>query len=138
MTDGLFAPQGGWTVRILDLSGGAEDNIVEDVGGFGTLMHANAFARRYVRDSVERCRVPGMSGKDVLDAWFAYGEDVEVRETESGAVAEAGWRSATELSDFAGMRASGEERDWRALDPRRIGPDEDDDDGPDDGPSAAG
>ena len=74
----LFAPDGGWRVRILDLSGGAQDNIVEEVGGFDTLMQANAFARRYVRDSVERCRVPGMTAKEVLEAWFAFGEDAEV------------------------------------------------------------
>ena len=55
----MFAPDGGWRVRILDLSGGAQDNIVEEIGGFETLMQANAFARRYVRDSVERCRVSG-------------------------------------------------------------------------------
>ena len=76
----LFAPDGGWKVRIMDLSGGAQDNITEEVGGFDTLMHANAFARRYVRDSIERCRVPGMSAKDVLEAWFAFGEDAVVGE----------------------------------------------------------
>jgi hypothetical protein len=112
----LFAPEGGWRVRILDLSGGAQDNIVEEVGGFATLMQANAFARRYVRDSMERCRTPGMSPQQVLDAWFAYGEDAEV--LESG---DAGWRSANELHDFAARAAGEEERDWRALDPRRIG-----------------
>ena len=48
-----------WRVRILDLSGGAEDNIVEEVGPFATLDDANLFARRYVRDSVERCRATG-------------------------------------------------------------------------------
>jgi hypothetical protein len=117
----LFAPDGGWRVRILDLSGGAEDNIVEEVGGFPTLMQANAFARAYVRDSVERCRVPGMNSKEVLDSWFAYGEDVEVLEA-----GDAGWRSATELSDFVARAASRAERDWRALDPRRY------DDEPDD------
>ncbi|OJW25778.1 MAG: hypothetical protein BGO51_17645 [Rhodospirillales bacterium 69-11] len=110
----LFAPDGGWRVRILDLSGGAQDNIVEEVDGFFTLMQANAFARRYVRDSVERCRVPGMSTKQVLEAWFAYGEDAEV--VDAG---EAGWRSANELGDFVDQPASAEERDWRALDPRR-------------------
>jgi hypothetical protein len=109
----LFAPEGGWRVRVLDLSGGAEDNIVEEIGGFLTLMHANAFARRYVRDSLERCRVPGMSTKDVLEAWFAFGEDVEVLEAGEGA-----WRSANELGDFADRLAGEEERDWRALDPR--------------------
>ena len=114
MSENLFAPQGGWRVRILDLSGGAEDNIVEEIRGFPTLMQANAFARRYVRDSVELCRAPGLSARDVLDAWFAFGEDAEVLDA-----AEDGWRSANELADFADRPASAEERDWRALDPRR-------------------
>jgi hypothetical protein len=119
----LFAPEGGWRVRILDLSGGAADNIVEEIGGFPTLMHANTFARRYVRDSVERCRVPGMSSKDVLDAWFAFGEDAVVIDA-----GESGWRSAAELGTFVDHRAGGEERDWRSLDPRRMDLDDDDTD----------
>jgi hypothetical protein len=114
VASGLFAPERGWRVRILDLSGGAEDNIVEEVAGFPTLMQANAFARRYVRDSIERCRVAGMSGREVLDAWFAFGEDAIV--VDAG---EQGWRSAAELHDFAARAAPEEERDWRALDPRR-------------------
>ncbi len=85
---GLFAPEGGFRVRILDLSGGAEDNIVEEIKGFPTLMQANAFARAYVRDSVERCRTPGMAAQDVLKTWFAFGEDAEVLDSEQG------WRSA--------------------------------------------
>lgn len=118
----LFAPDGGWRVRILDLSGGAKDNIVEEVGGFETLMQANAFARRYVRDSVERCRVPGMTAKEVLESWFAYGEDAEVIDA-----GDAGWRSATELGDFVDHPAAAEDRDWRMLDPRRIDDDDEDD-----------
>ena len=110
----LFAPPGGWRVRILDLSGGAEDNIVEEVKGFPTLMQANQFARRYVRDSVELCRAAGASPREVLEAWFAFGEDAEVLEA-----GEAAWRSGTELSDFSERPAGPEERDWRALDPRR-------------------
>jgi hypothetical protein len=117
----LFAPEGGWRVRILDLSAGsAEDRIVEEIGGFPTLMQANGFARRYVRDSVELCRMAGMSARQVLDAWFAFGEDAEVIEAGQSA-----WRSGNELSDFADHPAGAEERDWRALDPRR---DEDYDD----------
>jgi hypothetical protein len=119
----LFAPDGGWRVRILDLSGGAEDNIVEEIAGFPALMHANAFARRYVRDSVERCRIPGTDTKQVLEAWFAFGEDAEVIDAGEG-----GWRSATELGDFVDHPAGAEERDWRALDPRRLEADDDDDD----------
>ena len=102
----------GWKVRILDLSGGAEDNIVEDVGIFHDLAHANAFARAYVRDSVERCRMPGASAKDVLDTWTSFGEDAVVIDAE-----EDGWRSANELDDFT---ATPMERDWRMLDPRRL------------------
>nr|WP_294520634.1 hypothetical protein [uncultured Rhodopila sp.] len=119
----LFAPEGGWRVRILDLSGGAQDNITEEVGGFDTLMHANAFARRYVRDSVERCRVPGSTSKEVLEAWFAFGEDAFVIDAGEGA-----WKSATELGDFVDTLAGAEERDWRSLDPRRDDADLDEDD----------
>jgi hypothetical protein len=116
----LFAPPGGWRVRILDLSGGAEDNIVEEVSGFATLMQANEFARRYVRDSVELCRAAGRSGREVLETWFAFGEDAEVVDA-----AENGWRSAAELSDFCERPAAAEDRDWRALGPRRDEPADD-------------
>jgi hypothetical protein len=110
----LFAPQGGWRVRILDLSGALDDKITEEVPGFPTLMQANAFARAYVRDSVELCRAPGLSSRAVLDAWFAFGEDAEIVDLPQGA-----WRSANELAQFAEHPATEEERDWRALDPRR-------------------
>jgi hypothetical protein len=101
-------------VRILDLSGASGDNIVEEIAGFPTLMQANAFARRYVRDSVERGRIAGASAREVLDAWFAWGEDAEV--VDAG---EQGWRSSSELHDFAARSAGAEDRDWRGLDPRR-------------------
>lgn len=118
----LFAPPGGWRVRIIDHSGGAEDGIVEEIGGFPTLMLANAFARAYVRDSIERCRHTGVADADaVLAAWHAYGEDAEVL-----AAGEAGWRSESECEAFAASAASAEERNWRALDPRaEAGEDED-------------
>ena len=116
----VFAPQGGWRVRIVDQSADSSDNVVEEIKGFPTLMHANAFARRYVRDSVEMCRAPGLAARAVLAAWFAIGENAEVVDA-----AEAGWQSGMELSDFADRAASDEERDWRALDPRRDGDVED-------------
>ncbi len=112
---GLFGREGGFAVRIMDLSGGNGSDPVETVRGFRTLEHANAFARRYVRDSLERCRTAGMSADEVVAAWFAFGEDAEVL----GAAGE-GWRSATELNDFAARPArDAEDRNWRALDPRR-------------------
>lgn len=115
-------PEAGLAVRILDLSGGNGADPVEVVRGFATIEHVNAFARRYVRDSVERCRTRSMAPDAVLAAWFAYGEDAEV----VGA-AEHAWRSAAELDGFArNPPADAEERNWRMLDPRRLA-DEDDD-----------
>ena len=103
------------TVRIMDLSGANGSEPVEEVRGFLTIEHANAFARRYVRDSVERCRAPGLDAKAVLDSWFAFGEDAEV----VGA-AENGWVSGSELKGFAETPVrDSEERNWRMLDPRR-------------------
>ncbi len=114
-------PNDGWRVRILDLSDGAEDGIVEDVKGFVNLDHANLFARRYVRDSIERCRAAGMPAVDVLAAWHAYGENAEVLEA-----GPAGWRSAADAAAFSEERAPPEERDWRAIDPRQVSFSDDD------------
>jgi hypothetical protein len=112
---GLFGQQGGYAVRIMDLSGGNGSDPVETIRGFRTLEHANTFARRYVRDSLERCRVAGMTASDVIAAWFAFGEDAQVV-----GGAEQAWRSAAELNDFANRPpGDAEERNWRALDPRR-------------------
>jgi hypothetical protein len=112
---GLFGAPGGFSVRIMDLSGGNGSDPVETIHGFGTIEHANAFARRYVRDSMERCRSAGMAPDDVIAAWFAFGEDAEVL-----GGGEDAWRSAAELADFAGRPVQdAEERNWRALDPRR-------------------
>lgn len=120
MTDSTSPEDKTWRVRIMDLSGGAEDNIVEEIGGFHDLAHANAFARCYVRDSVERCRTPGASAKDVLSTWLSFGEDAVVLEA-----GEDGWHSANELDDFVATPATPMERDWRALDPRRLVEEED-------------
>jgi hypothetical protein len=119
MNTPLFAPPGGFRVRIHDLSGGAADGVVEEIGGFSTLMHANAFARAYVRDSIERCRAPGCDAAAVLALWRQFGEDAEV--LGGGAAA---WHSAAEVARFAAEPASPEERDWRALDPRRLAGDD--------------
>ena len=107
-------PEGEFAVQIMDLSGANGSDPVETVIGFITIEHANAFARRYVRESVERCRAPGADAKATLDAWFAYGEDAEVL----GAGDDA-WVSRSELKDFADTPVrDAEERNWRVLDPR--------------------
>ncbi|AQS87203.1 hypothetical protein [Neoasaia chiangmaiensis] len=105
----------GWSVRIVDLSGASDDDTVEVVKDFVDLMHANAFARAYVRDSIERCRQGGATGRDVLEAWFAFGEDAVVVDADDD-----GWKSANELDDFAASPATPMERDWRAIDPRKL------------------
>lgn len=111
-----------YAVRIIDLSGDNDDNGVEDIGPFETVDDANLFARRYVRDSVERCRAAGMDAVSVLKAWHAFGEDAVVPEA-----GDAGWTSSSELADFAARRAEMEDRDWRTLDPRLGEGDEDED-----------
>lgn len=120
MSEPLFSPPGGFRVRIYDLSGGAAEGVVEEIAGFTSLMHANAFARAYVRDSIERCRTPGLPAEDVLALWRQFGEDCEVLGGHPNA-----WRSADEVSRFAARPATAEERDWRALDPRRLAEAED-------------
>lgn len=121
---GLFAPEGGFSVRILDLSGANGEEPVETIRGFQTLEHANAFARRYVRDSLERCRAPGMAADAVLAAWLAFGEDAEI---EDGG--EQAWSSTNERAAFAATPCrDAEERNWRVLDPRTDDDDEDEDD----------
>lgn len=112
----------GLEVHILDQSGANGAEPVEVVRGFGTVAHANAFARRYVRDSMDRCRTPGMDARAVMEAWGLFGEDAQVE-----GAGEDAWRSATELADFAARRATdSEERNWRVLDPRRDEDDEED------------
>ncbi len=106
----------GISVAIMDLSGANGSEPVEVVRGFGSLGHANMFARRYVRDSVEICRARGMMPEQVIEAWFMFGEDAQVHGAPSGA-----WSSQAELKDFSERPLSeSEQRDWRAIDPRRA------------------
>nr|WP_246503785.1 hypothetical protein [Plastoroseomonas arctica] len=120
----MFAPEGGYAVRILDLSGANGSEPVETITGFPSLEHANAFARRYVRDSIERCRAGGAAPDAVLAAWHMFGEDAEITPA-----ADQAWRSANELADFAQNPArDAEERNWRILDPRADDDDDEDED----------
>ena len=102
---------GEFLVVIRDLSGGNGSEPVERVRGFASQEHANEFARRYVRDSLERCRARGMSAEQVIEAWFAFGEDAEVP---------GGWSSGADIRAFAEVPLrDAEQRNWRVLDPRR-------------------
>ena len=128
---GGAARPAGPAVRLRDLSGGVVDEPLEIVRGFESVEHAAAFARRYVRDSVEHCRARGMDADAVLAAWFGFGEDADVL----GADGEpTGWSAGMEVRGFAEAPPDDpEERDWRALDPRRDH-DEGDGDEPDEEP----
>jgi len=123
LSESVTAPPEGLEVRIMDLSDPDGDEPAELVRGFTSLAHANEFARRYVRDSVERCRVPRASTAEVTAAWFAFGEDAVVEGAPEGA-----WVSGNDLPSFAA--ASPRDRaalNWRIIDPRRL-EDEDKDD----------
>lgn len=123
LLDAAFGRVEGLEVRIMDLSGANGSEPLEVVRGFDTILHANAFARRYVRDSIDICRSRGMDADAVIAAWFAFGEDAVVE----GAGDQA-WTSATELRAFAATRATdAEDRNWRVLDPRRDEDDEEED-----------
>jgi len=123
VSENLLAPPEGLEVRIMDLSGGNGAEPLEVVRGFTSLAHANQFARRYVRDSVEICRPRGGKPADVTKAWFAFGEDALV-----DGVSEGAWSSGTELKDFAANPPrDAEDRNWRILDPRRLEDDDDED-----------
>jgi hypothetical protein len=112
--EALFAPNGGWVVKIIDLSAPADDNVIEEVKGFLTLMQANEFARRYVRDSLEHCRARGLTPAEIAAQWLAFGEDAVV--VDGG---EGGFQSATEIGKWAQFKAGAEDRNWRVLDPRK-------------------
>lgn len=124
MSENLLAPPEGLEVRIMDLSGGNGAEPLEVVRGFTSLAHANQFARRYVRDSVEICRPRGAKPAEVTKAWFAFGEDAVVEGVGEGGV----WASGTELKEFAANPPrDAEDRNWRILDPRRLEADDDED-----------
>ena len=125
----LLGPAESVEVRIMDLSGGNGSDPVEVVRGFTSLAHANSFARRRVRDSVEFCRMGGMTPGQVTEAWFSFGEDAVVAPQEGAPALEGAWSSATELHAFAEQPcADSEERNWRILDPRKLDDEEEADD----------
>ena len=119
MTEKTQPQEKTWSVRIVDLSikDSVEENdtIIDEIKVFYDISHANAFARAYVRDSIERCRTKGASVHDVLATWRHFGEDAVVVGDDENA-----WSSAHEVDLFAADPATPMERDWRALDPRRL------------------
>jgi hypothetical protein len=129
IADDILGRADGIEVRIMDLSGANGSEPLETVRGFSSLAHANAFARRYVRDSMEVCRPHGADAKAAREAWFAFGEDAVIGGPEGRAI-EGAWSSGGELADFAAHPSrDGEDRNWRILDPRKLAAEEDDEAG---------
>ncbi|CAI3929155.1 unnamed protein product [Commensalibacter communis] len=107
--------KGEYKVHVFDLSSDAEDKVVEIIDGFYNEEHAIVFAHAYVRASVERCRIPGVTNQEIVDAWSAFGEDIKVMKKE-----ETVWNSSDEIMSFVENVATPMECDWRSLDPRRL------------------
>jgi hypothetical protein len=128
ITDDILGKADGIEVRIMDLSGANGSEPLETVRGFTSLAHANAFARRYVRDSMEVCRPRGGDAEAAREAWFAFGEDAVVVDAEGRAI-EGAWNSGNELADFsAAPPRDSEDRNWRMIDPRKLAAEDNDDD----------
>ncbi|MBS7809611.1 hypothetical protein KHU32_01590 [Roseococcus sp. XZZS9] len=120
----------------MDLSGANGSEPLETVRGFSSLAHANAFARRYVRDSMEVCRPRGGDAEAAREAWFAFGEDAVVGGPE-GKTIEGAWSSGSELAEFAAQPPRDrEDRNWRIIDPRKLADEEDGQDEPEEGDEA--
>lgn len=103
-------------MHILDLSSDADDKVVEVVINFFNADHANGFAQAYVRDSVERCRIPGASNQEIFEAWSMFGEDAKAIIIDGH-----GWESSPAIiMGFIEEVATPMQRDWRAFDPRRF------------------
>ncbi|CAI3926427.1 unnamed protein product [Commensalibacter communis] len=107
--------KGEYKVHVFDLSSDAEDKVVEIIDGFYNEEHAIVFAHAYVRASVERCRIPGATNQEIVDAWSAFGEDIKVMKKE-----EIVWNSSDDIMSFVENVATPMECDWRSVDPRRL------------------
>ena len=97
----------GYAVLIIDMSYDAEKDFV--IEGFPTVELANEFARRWVRDSVEELRGVNQTNEEVRRMWYAFGEDASVLGGEPH------YAGSHELDYFIEHPATGQERDWRAI-----------------------
>ena len=83
-----------------------EDYVIR---GFPTFELAKEFARRWVRDSVEELRRPGMPAEELSRQWYTFGEDASVLQ------AEPQYAGSHELDYFIAHPAAPAERDWQEI-----------------------
>ncbi|MDT5272474.1 MAG: hypothetical protein QOH49_4660 [Acidobacteriota bacterium] len=67
----------GYSVLIIDMAHYDADE-EQTVGGFQTFEAAKAYARQFVRRSVEDLRAPNQSAADLRRLWHSFGEDAVV------------------------------------------------------------
>lgn len=77
------------------------------IDGFPTREAAVEFARRYTRDSLEESRQPGMTDRELREAWHLFGE--------SACVIGGGYLGSQEIDFFIAHPATAEERNWQVL-----------------------
>ncbi|MEO5350663.1 MAG: WG repeat-containing protein [Magnetococcus sp. YQC-3] len=77
------------------------------IDGFPTREAAIEFARRYTRDSLEESRQPGMTDRELREAWHLFGE--------SACVIGGGYLGSQEIEFFIANPATAEERNWQVL-----------------------
>ena len=74
---------GGFRVLIIDM-GRYDADEEQTVGPFQTFEEAKAYARRFVRRSVEDLRAPNQSDEELRRLWHSFGEDAVVVGGEEG------------------------------------------------------
>ena len=79
------------------------------VEGFPSLEQAREYTRRFVWDSVEELRRPGMDATDLREQWFLFGEDAIVLDGD--------YAGSRKLDHFIAHPATKEERDWQTCRP---------------------
>lgn len=97
-----------YSVSIIEMARYQDSDGSYIIGGFPTFELAREFARRWVRDSIEELRRPGISREELRKAWFLFGEDASV-------IGDKHYAGSQELDFFITNPATPEERDWKAL-----------------------
>lgn len=97
-----------YSVSIIEMARYQDDDGSYSINGFPTFELAREFARRWVRDSLEELRRPGISREELRKSWFMFGEDAAV-------VGGEYYAGSQEIDFFIANRATQEERDWKAV-----------------------
>jgi phage gpG-like protein len=66
-----------YSVLIIDMAHYDADE-EQAVGSFQTFEEAQAYARRFVKRSVEDLRAPNQSAEELRRLWYSFGEDAAV------------------------------------------------------------